>query len=116
MSSNKSTENKATDTLESKNITELQDLMDQIANLISDRQSKIRESAQAEIMRLSRESGLRVLVKVPKTKDNSHVGKTYQHPEDEKLKWTAKSSGAKPAWLRDLLKGGRSLEEFEVKE
>jgi hypothetical protein len=100
--------------LETLTISELQSLMDQISNLISDRQSKIRESAQAEIMRLSRESGLRVLVRAPKTKDSSNLGKTFQHPENKELQWVAKQ-GPKPKWLSEFLKNGRKLEEFEIK-
>lgn len=101
--------------LENMTISDLQSLMDQISNHISDRQSKIRESAQAEIMRLSRESGLKVFVRAPKAKDNSNLGKTFQHPENKDLQWVAKQ-GPKPKWLSELLKNGHSLSDLEVRE
>ncbi len=37
---------------------------------------------------------------------------TYRHPENDSLVW--EGTGRKPKWLTDLLKSGRSLDEFRV--
>lgn len=39
-------------------------------------------------------------------------GRTYQHPADKTLVWTAK--GQKPGWLRDLEKEGGKAVEIEA--
>jgi hypothetical protein len=38
----------------------------------------------------------------------------YKHPENNSLVW--EGTGRKPKWLTDLLKSGRSLEDFRVSE
>jgi DNA-binding protein H-NS len=38
----------------------------------------------------------------------------YKHPEDDSLVW--EGTGRKPKWLTELLKSGRSLDDFRVSE
>ena len=39
---------------------------------------------------------------------------TYRHPENDSLVW--EGTGRKPKWLTDLLKSGRSLDDFRVSQ
>jgi DNA-binding protein H-NS len=53
--------------------------------------------------------------KMKEEKGGSGKEKTiYKHPENDSLVW--EGTGRKPKWLTDLLKSGRSLEDFRVSE
>ncbi len=74
--------------------------------------SKIKELAESvglhvEISETSKKSSRK------SSRKGVPVAPKYQNPNDPSQKWSGR--GMKPKWLKSLIEGGRSIEEFKLK-
>ena len=97
--------------LEEKSIIELQALAEQTTRILKEKQAAVRDSAVQQIEDIAKSAGIRVFIKSERKKANAET-KRYRHPEQHDMTWSG--SGAKPKWLRDFIKAGKSLADFEV--
>ena len=97
--------------LEDKSIIELQAIAEQTMRILKEKQAAVRDSAVEQIETIAKSAGIRVFIKSERKKANSET-KLYSHPEQPDMTWSG--TGAKPKWLKEFLKAGKSLADFEV--
>ena len=98
--------------LEDKSINELQAIAEETTRILKEKQAAIRDSAVQQIEEIAKSAGIRVFIKGT-SKKSSTATKLYRHPDQHELTWSG--TGAKPKWLRELIKAGSSLADFEVR-
>ena len=97
--------------LEDKSIIELQAIAEQTMRILKEKQAAVRDSAVQQIETIAKSAGIRVFIKSERKKSTA-TAKHYRHPEQHDMTWSG--SGAKPKWLKEFLKAGSSLADFEV--
>ena len=97
--------------LEDKSIIELQAIAEQTMRILKEKQAAVRDSAVEQIETIAKAAGIRVFIKSERKKSTA-TAKLYRHPEQHDLIWSG--TGAKPKWLRERIKAGSSLTDFEV--
>ncbi len=93
---------------------ELKELVKNVQALISKREEQRRDEVAAKIKELAESAGLTVEIsgaEKTKSKRRKLIPK-FRHPSDQSLVWSG--IGAKPKWLREMEKSGRTLEEFRI--
>ena len=98
-----------------KSESELQELLENTAKILKEKQDTRRKEAIAQIQEIARAAGITVTIKEERKRKNdllSATEKVYQHPDKSNVTWNG--SGAIPKWLKDLIKSGRDKAEFEV--
>lgn len=110
-----------TDSLKDRSESELQRIIDDANRALRDKQEGRKKEVIAEIRRLAGSAGLSVEINEGNVKSavvasgrrGGKVAPKYRNPDNQEQTWTGR--GMRPVWLRDLIAGGRSLEEFEIK-
>lgn len=103
--------------LHNKSESELQELLENTARILKEKQDTKRREAIAQIQEIAAAAGITVSIKEDRKKRNnssstSAINKIYQHPEKSDVTWSGQ--GATPKWLKDYIKSGRDKAEFEV--
>ena len=94
---------------------ELKELSKKIQALLSKREEQRKDEVAAQIKALAESAGLTVEIsgtEKVKRKGRSKLQPKFRHPSDSSLTWSG--IGAKPKWLREMERSGRSAEEFRI--
>lgn len=104
----KNTDDNAAD-LANKSISELQTLFAETQRVLKDKQLSVREDAVKKIQILAAEAGIKVFIRVPKSRDESNM-KLFRNPDDASQTYNGK--GAMPKWLKDKIAAGANKDDF----
>ena len=98
-------------------LAELKSLKLRVEKAISRHDKKQKNKALAVVKAKAKEMGFSLdeltggaSAKKPATKKPAKAA--YRHPDDASKTWAGR--GARPLWLKDALKSGKSLEDFKV--
>lgn len=102
--------------LEKLSLDELKALQKDVEKAIADYQSRKRKEAIEAVKAAAKEHGfsLSELSGGTATKKGkmSKSPPKYRHPQNPEMTWTGR--GRQPAWIKEALEDGRSLDEFAV--
>lgn len=103
-------------------VAELRTLQDDIKQALTDREHEERNKAREEIMAIAQNAGLslkellagstRGTGKSAKGTRSGKVAVQYRHPSNSSQQWTGR--GRQPAWVKDWVQSGKSLDELRV--
>lgn len=103
--------------LHTMSLDELKKLQKDVAKAIEDYEERRRTEALAAINAKAQEMGfaLSELVDGPVKKKGAKtkLPPKYQHPENPALTWSGR--GRQPAWIKEALEAGQSLDKFLIK-
>jgi DNA-binding protein H-NS len=102
--------------LEALSLDELKRLQKDVAKAIDDFEARRQREAIAAVEEKARELGftfaeLAAAAPAKKTGGAKSPPK-YQHPENPSITWTGK--GRQPAWIKEALEAGKSLDDFLI--
>ena len=102
--------------LENKTESELQELLDKTARILTGKRETKRHEAIQQIEAIATAAGITLTIKGERKKrgeQSDAAKKNYQHPDKPNLTWNG--SGSIPKWLKTLVATtGKELAEFEV--
>ena len=95
-------------------LDELKTLQKKVAKAIDDFKENQRNEARAAAEAKAKEFGysLADLIGKAKTKPKASPPK-YRHPENSALTWSGR--GRQPAWIKEGLQAGKSLDDYAIK-
>lgn len=96
--------------LEKMNLGDLKKLQKDIDRVIQSRERRRRIEAMAALEAKAKEMGFR-LSDLTGAQASANLPK-YAHPENPTLTWTGR--GRRPAWIKEGLEAGKSLDDFLV--
>jgi len=101
--------------LDELSLDELQQLQKAVGKAIETLDERRRKEALASVEAKAREMGfsLAELTDSLKRSKRSVRPARYRHPENPDLTWSGR--GRHPAWVKDAIEAGATLEEFEIK-
>lgn len=107
----------ATVDLSKLDLDELKQLRAEVDDAIKDFEGRRKREALAAAEAIAREMGftLKELVgDAPKSKERKGTAQApkYRHPENPQVTWTGR--GRQPAWIKDGVEAGKSLDEFLI--
>ncbi|SFP36455.1 H-NS histone family protein [Tranquillimonas alkanivorans] len=93
---------------------ELEKLRSDVEKALKTLETRRKAEARRAAEEMAREHGFALEELVNGTKGKSRVKNApkYRNPEDPNQTWTGR--GRQPGWIKDALKQGRSIEEFEI--
>lgn len=99
-------------------LPELKELSKEVDKEIQQRQVEEKKRVSTQMKELAASVGMTVeeilgLEMAKKTKTKPRAPAKYRNPENPEQTWSGR--GKKPAWIREALEQGRSLEEFEIR-
>jgi DNA-binding protein H-NS len=103
---------------ESLSLEELTHILKEVSKIVDRRVTTEIGQYRSYAQKFAESVGLEIKGTGEKTKEekggNRKKTAIYKHPENDSLVW--EGTGRKPKWLTDLLKSGRSLDDFRVAE
>ncbi|MEP3347288.1 MAG: H-NS histone family protein [Litoreibacter sp.] len=99
-------------------LTELKSLKARVEKAIERHDKKQKSKALAVVKAKAKELGFSLgeltgeVTKAPKAAAKKPSKAAYRHPDDSSKTWAGR--GARPLWLKDALKAGKSLDDFKV--
>ena len=95
-------------------LDELKTLQKQVAKAIYDFEENRRKDALAAVEAKAKEFGYSLTDLTGKTKTKSKASPPkYRHPEKPALTWSGR--GRQPAWIKEGLEAGKTLDEYAIK-
>lgn len=102
--------------LQNMNLDELKRLQKDVAKAIEDFEERRRREALAAVEAKASEMGFSLAeltgASATKKSGKSKSPPKYQHPENPALTWTGR--GRQPAWIKEGLEAGKSLDDFLI--
>ena len=106
----------ATTDLEKMNLDELKALQKEVDKAIRDFEKRRKQEALAAANAAAQERGYSLgalMGNAPKSAKKGQVNPPkYRHPENPQLTWSGR--GRQPAWIKDGLEAGKSLDDFLI--
>lgn len=97
------------------NLDELKALQKDVAKAIDQYEAKKRKEALDAVEALAKEKGFSLAEltgAAPAKKGKPALPPKYKHPENPSLTWSGR--GRQPAWIKEGLESGKSLEDFLI--
>ncbi|MFQ6550263.1 H-NS family nucleoid-associated regulatory protein [Aestuariibius sp. 2305UL40-4] len=95
-------------------LDELKTLQKQVAKAIDDFEENQRKEALAAVEAKAKEFGYSLADLTGKAKGKAKASPPkYRHPENPALTWSGR--GRQPAWIKEGLEAGKSLEDYAIK-
>ena len=95
-------------------LDELKALQKDVTKAIDEFEVKRRQEALAAVQAAAKEKGFTLADLVGNSKPQAvKAPPKYRHPENPSVTWSGR--GRQPAWIKEALAAGKSLEEFAIK-